>query len=111
MTLQLLSLAFDQNCVDVWSPGTIESRILCTADFASIDTIDSTSSWQDANLFDAVPVRAAIAAQSAAGIQKQSVTPNPDHQLPEPVGYDPAVSISDYNHELDGYISAVWTSR
>ena len=84
----------------------MEAKILCTAAFASIETIDSAS-WQGENPFDSAPVRAAIAAQGAVGVQKQSVSSNPEHQLPEPVGYDPAVSISEYNHELDEYISAV----
>ncbi len=80
---------------------------MCTADFTRIETIDSTS-WQGENPFDAVPVRAAIAAQAAVvGVPSS----NPDRQLPEPVGYDPTVSISEYNHELDEYISAVSSSR
>ena len=83
---------------------------MCTADYANIETIDM-SSWQNQNPFDAAPLSAAIVAQSTGGGKKQFSSSNPDHQLPEPVGYDPSVSISVYNRELDEYISEVSSSR
>ena len=103
--LQLLSLAFDQSCVDTWGAGTIEAKILCTTDYAAIDT----ASWHGEDPFNAAPVRAVIAAQSTGGVHKQVA--NPDNQIPEPVGYDPAVGISEYNRQLDEYIAEVSSSR
>ena len=104
-SLQLLTLAFFQDCIDnqVVNLGAspAEAHALCKADYADIAPIQ-TPNWGGENPFDtltAAQVRAAIVGgvgQSNGWTQEQFeplAYSNVGYEVPAPVSYNPTIGI------------------
>jgi hypothetical protein len=97
----VLTLAFFQECIDNWGPGTVEANTLCTADYANIAPIE-TPNWQGPNPYDtltAAQIRAAVVGgiNQSNGWQQEQLEPlassNPGYQVPNAVDYNPTSGI------------------